>query len=155
MPDIDQTTINVIIGALIPTVAAVLASRIALRDVGLRRDLEVTKRFVELVGVVDGRPIDRERKDVGVVDQVASIFLLVGLARRYRWLKPATMAVLDQFAHRPHLRDAALNAKGRMTWTFVDRLTIGTRATTLAEGSVGAPEVPPNDPEEPATTPNH
>lgn len=154
MPNIDQTTINVIIGALIPTVAGVLASRTALRDVGLRRDLEVTKRFVELVGVVDGRPIDRQREDVGVVDQIASIFLLVGLARRYRWLKPTTMAALDQFEHRPHLREAAMAARGRIPWTVIDRLTVGRRAVALPKSQVHAPEVPPNVPEQPSTTPD-
>ncbi|TCO48406.1 hypothetical protein EV646_104224 [Kribbella antiqua] len=155
MPHIDQTTVNVIIGALIPTVAALFATRTALRDVGLRRDLEVTRRFVELVGVVDGRPIDRDRKDVGVVDQVASIFLLVGLANRYRWLKPATLSVLDQFGHRPHLREAAQVARDRISWTPLDRLTLGKRSATLALIQIQVSEEPPGEPALPSTSSDH
>jgi len=55
------------LAALVPTLGVDLAGRTALRDLALRRDLEIKKRSNELVATFDGRPIGRD--EVGVIDE--------------------------------------------------------------------------------------
>jgi hypothetical protein len=78
--------------ALIPTTGAVVAIIPATRDLRLRRQTDITDRFVKLIATAHGRPIDRDA--VGVAEQVAVIYLLASLARRNRWLRPGTRAML-------------------------------------------------------------
>ncbi len=82
--------------ALIPTTGAVVAVIPATRDLRLRRQTEITDRFVRLIAVAHGRPTDR--KYVGVGEQVAVTHLLASLARRNRWLRSGTQAMLEQLS---------------------------------------------------------
>jgi hypothetical protein len=82
--------------ALIPTTGAVIAAVSATRDLRLRRQTEITDRFVKLIAVAHGRPTDRDY--VGVGEQVAVIYLLASLARNNRWLRSATQAMLEELS---------------------------------------------------------
>lgn len=54
--------------AAIPTIGAVYAAIQVTPDLRLRRQTEITDRFVRLIAVAHGRPVDREY--VGVGEQV-------------------------------------------------------------------------------------
>lgn len=79
----------------VPTLGAVVAASVALRDLGLRRRLETSRQFLSLFANANGRPTDG-RDEVGVPEQVATVHLIADFARREADLYYAAHAGLKQ-----------------------------------------------------------
>lgn len=77
-------------------VAAVLVARSASKDLAVKRQLESTERFLELIAVAHGRPRDgRER--VGISEQVAAVHLVAEFGAEHSWLRGAATESLVSF----------------------------------------------------------
>ena len=78
-------------------VAAVLVARSASKDLAVKRQLESTERFLELIAVAHGRPRDG-RGHVGISEQVAAVHLVAEFGAAHSWLREAATESLASFA---------------------------------------------------------
>jgi len=97
-----------IVIALIATVGLYLTARPALADIGLKGRLDTAQRFIELVGQAN------KGSEVGVLGQVASIWLIASFGRDERHLRePAreTLRSMNSAFSDRRITDAARDAQ--------------------------------------------
>jgi hypothetical protein len=103
-------------------VAALVAARVASRDLATRRRLDSTDRFVHLFEIAHGRSRPRSEGGVGLAEQVAAVALVAEFANRDKWLRDAAREGLHELARAMEgnepganvVRDAALRAHARI-----------------------------------------
>src|SRR5688572_363084 len=82
-----------LIGGAVLVVGALLVAFTASRELSVKRRLESTDRFLDLVALAHARPRDSTRT-VGVVEQVGAITLIAQFGEDNKWLKQSAIDVL-------------------------------------------------------------
>lgn len=85
--------------------AAALAASVASRELVLKRQLEITRSFLEILSVAHGRPRDG-RPQTGRGENIAAIWLLGELGRSNTWLARSTDAALQDLAEHTYELEA-------------------------------------------------
>ena len=80
--------------ALVPTAGVLLSVFVSTRDLDLRRKLESTDKFFDIVMLSNAR--SREREHVGTAEQVAAVHLLADFGKTEDHLKNASRAALEE-----------------------------------------------------------
>jgi len=83
--------------ALVPSIVAGVTAIVGLKDLGLRRRIEVSKQFLALIAEANGRPADG-RTAAGVAEQIATISLIADFALKEKLLRNAAFEGLSSIA---------------------------------------------------------
>ncbi len=78
--------------------AAWIASHQAFRDLGLRRQLESTDRFLKLVTLLENKDPDRPPPGVGLNEQIAIAWLIAEFGRHDSFLAKSADATIRAYA---------------------------------------------------------
>jgi hypothetical protein len=118
---------------------AVLTWLVATRDLALRRRMQATDAFMRIAARAHGYRENHEKSTVGSSEQIAAIYLLAGLGKKFRWLRPACQAFLDDEARwlDTTMGDTAVLLKAAV---IAARATIPDRAPR-GHGAVAPPRV--------------
>ena len=116
------------ISAIAVIVAAVLAARAASEDLVVKRQLESTDRFLDLVSILENRT---GAGDVGLNKQIATAWLLAQVGRDNEFLRRTAEETLKVYVdHYKEEEIPSLNAALRdaLTWLEKPRQKIGRRS---------------------------
>lgn len=89
--------VQALVIAAVPSVAAIVTAWVAFRDLGLRRRLETSQKFLTFFATAHGRPTDG-RDGVGAGEQVATVHLIADFAIREKLVREAARAGLGYIA---------------------------------------------------------